>query len=73
MKKPKLTKAPLVARAYKMRVAVGLPLGQTPDYVLDVERGDERLRAELNQVRLASAECQDADPVAAHYMLVRGQ
>ena len=41
MTKPKLTKARLVARAY-------MPLGQTPDYVLDVERENERRRAELN-------------------------
>lgn len=44
----------------------------TPDYVLDVERENERLRAELKRTTielkrasLASAECQDADLVAA--------
>lgn len=52
----------------------------TPDYVLDIERENEALRAELkratlalNRARLASAECQDADLVAAHYMLARGE
>lgn len=57
-----------------------LGIAGTPDYVLDVERENERLRAELKRTTLelkraspASAERQDADLVAAHYMLARGE
>lgn len=52
----------------------------TPDYVLDVELENERLRAEikrttLNQqrVKLAASDCRDADLIAAHHMLARGE
>ena len=65
-------------------IAVGLiallGIVGTPDYVLDVERENDRLRAEvkrttleLNHVRVATMSCHDADLVAAHYMLARGE
>ena len=46
-----------------------LGIAGTPDYVLDVERENERLRTEikrttmeLKRVRLASMDCLDAEP-----------
>lgn len=57
-----------------------LGIAGTPDYVLDVERENERLRTEikrttleLKHAKLAASDCRDADLAAAHYMLARGQ
>lgn len=56
-----------------------LGIAGTPDYVLDVERENERLRTEikrttmeLKRVRLASMDCLDAEP-APPRVLVRAE
>lgn len=55
---------PVSAALAALLIIVLLGIAGTPDYVLDIERENDRLRAELkratlalNQARLVSAEC----------------
>ena len=57
-------------------VIVALGVLSTPDYVLDVERENEALRAKvaaLSAERVRADACTDSGLVAAHLMIARGE
>ena len=57
-------------------VIVALGVASTPDYVLDVERENEALRAKvaaLSAERIRADACTESGLVAAHLMISRGE
>ena len=57
-------------------VIVALGVLSTPDYVLDVERENDALRAKvaaLSAERVRADACTDSGLVAAHLMIARGE
>ncbi|MGL4265177.1 MAG: hypothetical protein ACRCTX_26435 [Afipia sp.] len=57
-------------------VIVALGVLSTPDYVLDVERENEALRAKvaaLSAERVRADACTESGLVAAHLMIARGE
>ena len=57
-------------------VIVALGVLSTPDYVLDVERENEALRAKvaaLSAERIRADACTESGLVAAHLMISRGE